>query len=43
MSKTIKIANRSVDTERPPFIVAEMSGNHNQTLDRALEIGDVSN
>ena len=40
MSKTIKIANRSVDTEHPPFIVAEMSGNHNQTLDRALEIVD---
>lgn len=24
--------------EHPPFIVAEMSGNHNQSLDRALEI-----
>ena len=23
---------------RPPFIIAEMSGNHNQSLERALEI-----
>ncbi len=28
----------SVDT--PPFIIAEMSGNHNQSLDRALELVD---
>lgn len=27
-----------VGTEHPPFIVAEMSGNHNQSLDRAFEI-----
>lgn len=27
---------------RPPFIIAEMSGNHNQSLERALEIVDLA-
>lgn len=27
---------------RPPFIIAEMSGNHNQSLERALEIVDAA-
>jgi len=35
---SLKIANRSVGSEHPPFIIAEMSGNHNQSLDRALAI-----
>ena len=30
-----KIFNRKA---QPPFIIAEMSGNHNQSIDRALEI-----
>ena len=34
----IDIKNRKVGTGEPPFIIAEMSGNHNQSLDRALEI-----
>lgn len=34
----ISIANRKIGEKHPPFIVAEMSGNHNQSLDRALEI-----
>ena len=34
----MKIANANIDSENPPFIIAEMSGNHNQSLDRALEI-----
>lgn len=34
----IKIANHSIGKEYKPFIIAEMSGNHNQSLDRALEI-----
>lgn len=38
MSKMIKIANRLIGNEYPPFIIAEMSGNHNQSLDRALAI-----
>ncbi|CAE20281.1 N-acetylneuraminate synthase [Prochlorococcus marinus str. MIT 9313] len=32
------IANRSIGVTKPPFIIAEMSGNHNQSLDRAFSI-----
>lgn len=32
----IKIGNRSIGTAHRPFIIAEMSGNHNQDIDRAL-------
>lgn len=31
-----------IDKNRPPFIIAEMSGNHNQSLDRALEIVELA-
>jgi len=34
----ISIGNRKIDSGFPPFIIAEMSGNHNQSLERALEI-----
>lgn len=34
----IKVANKTISQNSPPFIIAEMSGNHNQSLDRALEI-----
>ena len=34
----MKIAHRTIDPAVPPFVIAEMSGNHNQSLDRALEI-----
>lgn len=36
------IGNREVCAGAPPFIIAEMSGNHNQSLDRALEIVDAA-
>jgi len=36
--KTINILDRMIGLDRPPFIIAEMSGNHNQSLERALEI-----
>lgn len=36
--KEVQIANRPIGLNHPPFIIAEMSGNHNQSLDRALEI-----
>ena len=36
--KTIKIANQSVGVGHKPFVIAEMSGNHNQSLTRALSI-----
>lgn len=34
----IKIGNREIGQQMSPFIIAEMSGNHNQSLERALEI-----
>ena len=34
----MKIAHRPIGSACPPFIIAEMSGNHNQSLARALEI-----
>lgn len=36
----IKIDSRRIGLGSAPFIIAEMSGNHNQSLDRALEIVD---
>lgn len=38
MKDTIEIYNRKVGLYYEPLIVAEMSGNHNQSLERALEI-----
>lgn len=38
----IKIANREISRNNKPFIIAEMSGNHNQSLERALEIVDAA-
>jgi pseudaminic acid synthase len=34
----IEIAGRTIGLGAPPFVIAEMSGNHNQSLERALEI-----
>lgn len=34
----IKIGKREIGYQHPPFVIAEMSGNHNQSLERALEI-----
>jgi len=34
----IKVTNREIGVGHAPFIIAEMSGNHNQSLERALEI-----
>ena len=38
MNDVFKIAGRQIGRNHAPFIIAEMSGNHNQSLDRALEI-----
>ncbi|WP_441253474.1 pseudaminic acid synthase [Bradyrhizobium sp. 613_E4_N2_2] len=42
MSDTISIAGRSIGRAHRPFIIAEMSGNHNQSLERALAIVDAA-
>src|SRR5689334_7667654 len=34
----MKIADRKIGSDASPFVIAEMSGNHNQSLDRALAI-----
>ncbi|EJC82696.1 pseudaminic acid synthase [Rhizobium leguminosarum bv. trifolii WSM2297] len=39
---TIKIGDRFVGPEHAPVIIAEMSGNHNRSLDRALSIVDAA-
>ena len=39
---TIQIAGRLVGTDHLPFVIAEMSGNHNQSLERALAIVDAA-
>ncbi len=37
-----EISGVKIGSEYQPFIIAEMSGNHNQSLDRALEIVDAA-
>ena len=37
-SPDILLESRPIGADQPPFVIAEMSGNHNQSLDRALEI-----
>ena len=34
----MKISGISIGKESPPFLIAEMSGNHNQSLDRSIKI-----
>jgi pseudaminic acid synthase len=36
--KNIRLEHRTIGTDERPFIIAEMSGNHNQSLERALQI-----
>jgi len=38
----INIAGRKIGPDQPPFVIAEMSGNHNQSLERALAIVDAA-
>ncbi|HEX2825375.1 MAG TPA: pseudaminic acid synthase [Burkholderiales bacterium] len=40
--RELRIAERKIGCDEPPFIIAEMSGNHNQSLDRALELVDAA-
>ena len=36
--KFMQIGHRKIGLDAPPFVIAEMSGNHNQSLKRALKI-----
>lgn len=38
----IKIGNREIGRYTKPFIIAEMSGNHNQSLERALRLVELA-
>ena len=38
----IKIGKHTIGSQHPPFIIAEMSGNHNQSIERAFEIVDAA-
>ncbi|MDA0330162.1 MAG: pseudaminic acid synthase [Gemmatimonadetes bacterium] len=38
MIEGFRIHDRQVGLDHEPYVIAEMSGNHNQSLDRALEI-----
>ena len=38
MNKSFKIGGRGIGEEFPPFIIAEMSGNHNKSYEHALAI-----
>ena len=38
----MEIGDSMFSAARPPFIIAEMSGNHNQSLERAFEIVDAA-
>lgn len=40
--RDIVIAGKQIGSTHLPFIIAEMSGNHNQSLDRALEIVEMA-
>lgn len=42
MSPEFVIAGRLIGPGQPPFLIAEMSGNHNQSLERALAIVDAA-
>ncbi len=42
MKQDILIGHRHIGAGRPPFVIAEMSGNHNQSLDRALQIVEIA-
>lgn len=42
MNNSIKVNNFSIGKCHEPFIIAEMSGNHNQSIERAFELIDAA-
>ena len=42
LETSFMLGDRKVGLDAPPLVIAEMSGNHNQSLERALEIVDAA-
>ena len=42
MKNTIYIQQRKISLNSPPFIIAEISGNHKGSLKRALKLVDIA-
>ncbi len=42
MTETFQIAGRAIGRDHSPYIIAELSGNHNGDLNRALELVDAA-
>lgn len=42
LSASIRIAGRRIGADEPPYVIAEMSGNHNGDLTRALRLLDAA-
>jgi len=40
-AKEITIANRKIGENHPPYIIAELSANHNGSIERAIETLDM--
>lgn len=40
--KTIRVGQQSIGLDSPPFVVAELSGNHDQSLEKALATVDAA-
>ncbi len=40
--KSIQIANRLIGNNYPPYVIAELSGNHNGNIERALNLIDLA-
>ena len=42
MNPTVTIAGRKIGFDHPPYVICELSGNHNGSLDRALQLIDAA-
>lgn len=42
MHPTVSIAGRKIGPNYPPYVICELSGNHNGSIDRALELVDAA-